>query len=136
MIFFKTFFFLSRPFKKKCLSWICYNIASVLCFGFGPEACACLSSPTRDQTPLSWIGRWSLNHQTTREGPLCAFLSCTMPVVCSVSSPTRQEVLEDRHMFYFCIFCSVLFRIYSVSRTIWNIVSAKLYSSMCSHSLS
>ena len=34
-----------------------------------------LSSPTRDRTPTSWIGRWTPNHWTTREVPESSFLS-------------------------------------------------------------
>ena len=58
------------------LYWICYNIASVLCFVlflflfFGHEACG---SPTRGWTHISCIGRWSLNHWTTREVPWTLF---------------------------------------------------------------
>ena len=41
------------------------------------------------------------------KSPLCFPILHHACVICSVSSPTRQEVLEDRHMFYFCI--SVVF---------------------------
>ena len=67
-----SFFFSRRFFDVdhfKSLYWICYNIASVLCFGyFGPEACRILTcqleiKPTRPSL------EWSLNHWTTREVP-------------------------------------------------------------------
>ena len=41
------------------------------------------------------------------KSPLCFPILHHACVICSVSSPTRQEVLEDRNMFYFCI--SVVF---------------------------
>ena len=49
----------------------CYNIASVLCFGFffWPWGKSDLSSPTRDLTHTPYIGRWSLNYWTVREKP-------------------------------------------------------------------
>ena len=50
--------------------WICYNIASVLYFGFWLQDIGDLSSPTRDPTHTPCIGRWSLHHWTTREVPL------------------------------------------------------------------
>ena len=57
------------------LYWICYNIASVLCFWFfWPQAMCDLSSPTRDQTHTPCIGRWNLNHWTVREVPRSTFL--------------------------------------------------------------
>ena len=63
-LFFKIFFSY-RPFFKS--HWICYNIVSVLCFSF--QAVRHLQSPARDRTHISCIGRWSLNHWTTREVP-------------------------------------------------------------------
>ena len=36
------------------------------------------------------------------KSPLCFPILHHACVICSVSSPTRQEVLEDRSMFYFC----------------------------------
>ena len=47
--------------------WICYNIASVLRFGFLTSSHADPSSPTRDQTCTPCTGRLRLNHWTTRE---------------------------------------------------------------------
>ena len=63
--FFFKIFFSYRPFFKSY--WICYNIVSVLCFSF--QAVRHLQSPARDRTHISCIGRWSLNHWTTREVP-------------------------------------------------------------------
>ena len=56
-------------FKEKKVYWVCYNIASVLCFGFWPQGRWDLSSPTRDQTCNPCIGRLNLNHWTAREVP-------------------------------------------------------------------
>ena len=65
---FLKFFFYVDHFKS--LYWICYNIASVLCFGvFWPKGIWDLSSPTRDWTCTPCLGRWSFNHWTTREVP-------------------------------------------------------------------
>ena len=48
---------------------MCYNIASVLCFGFWPRGMWDLSSLTRDGTHTPCLGRQSLNHWTAREVP-------------------------------------------------------------------
>ena len=53
---------------------ICYNIASVLCFGF--LALRHMRSLTRDQTPCS--GRQSLNHWTARKVPRGLLLKDTL----------------------------------------------------------
>ena len=96
---FLKFFFYVDHFKS--LYWICYNIASVLCFGvFWPKGIWDLSSPTRDWTCTPCLGRWSFNHWTTREVPyfsikmvsikmwmnrmfisssICSFIVCTEP---------------------------------------------------------
>ena len=65
--FFKDFFFNVDHLKN--LYWICYNIASVLCFVFLPQGMWDLSPPTRDWTWTPCLGRWTLNHWTTREVP-------------------------------------------------------------------
>ena len=65
--FLKFFFFLFW-----CgLYWNCYNIASVLCFGFffWTWGMCYFISPTRDQTCTPCFRRWSLNHWTAREIP-------------------------------------------------------------------
>ena len=55
--------------------WICYHIASVLCFGFfWPWAMWGLSSSIRDRTYTPCIERWSLNHWITRDVPLLYFV--------------------------------------------------------------
>ena len=61
----------------KVLYWICYKVASVLCFGlfFWPWSIWDLSSPVRDQTHTSCIGWQNLNHWTTKEVPQVQFLS-------------------------------------------------------------
>ena len=51
--------------------WICYEAASIIQFGFWwPCSLWDLSSPTRDQTLIPDMGRWSLNHWNTREESL------------------------------------------------------------------
>ena len=64
------FFFFTNFFDVdhlKNLSWICYNIASVLYFGFGATGHVGFSSRNRDRTCIPCIGRWSLNHWTTKK---------------------------------------------------------------------
>lgn len=53
------------------LYWICYNVASVLRFGFfgQPGGLWDLNLLTRNQTHTPCPGRWSLNHWNTREVP-------------------------------------------------------------------
>ena len=54
------------------LYWTCYNIVSVsVCVSwfFWPEGMWDLNSLTRDGTCTLRIGRWSLNHWTTRQVP-------------------------------------------------------------------
>ena len=59
---------------------MCYNIVSVLCFGFFfLRGMWDLSSLTRDQTRILCIRRQSLNHWRTKEVPNMDFLC---PVVC------------------------------------------------------
>ena len=67
LLFFKDYF-LCEPFSK-FFYWNCYNISSVLCFGFWPWGMWDLSFPIRDRTCTPCIGKWSLNHWTTREIP-------------------------------------------------------------------
>ena len=56
------------PFLKSL--WICYNIASVLCFDFlAVRDMWDLSSPARGRTLTLCIGRQSLNHWTFKEVP-------------------------------------------------------------------
>ena len=63
---FLFFFFFSVFFLS--LNSICYNIASVLHFGFFfAVRHVDLSSLTRDRTRTPSIGRQSLNHWTARE---------------------------------------------------------------------
>ena len=57
-----SFFFLS-------LYWICYNIASALCFVFWLQGMWDLGSLTRDWTYTPCVGRRCLNHWTAREIP-------------------------------------------------------------------
>ena len=65
LFYFLDIFFLWGPFSKSF--WICYNIASILCFGFGHEACEILASLLGiEPAPPSVEGK-SLNHWTTRE---------------------------------------------------------------------
>ena len=47
----------------------CYNIASILCFGFLASRHVGSTSPTRDWTQASYIRWQSLNHWTSREVP-------------------------------------------------------------------
>ena len=62
--FFKIFFYVYHILKSL---WICYNIASVLCFGFLAQRH--VGPLTRDGTHAPLIGRWSLNHWAAREVP-------------------------------------------------------------------
>ena len=63
--FFKIFFFGCGPFLKSLLNLSQYCLFYVLVFCL--QGMWDLSSPTRDQTCIPCIGRWSLNHWTTRE---------------------------------------------------------------------
>ena len=74
--FFKIFFFFDAD-HFKSLYLICYNIVSVLCFGFLAVRHVDLSSPTRAQTYIPCIPRWSLNHWATREVLIPDFLHNT-----------------------------------------------------------
>ena len=67
----KLNFFLLNIFKNmNHVYWICWNMASVSCFGFlWPWGMWDLSSPTRDQTHNPCIGRQSLNHWNARKVP-------------------------------------------------------------------
>ena len=65
---------------------MCYNTASVLCFGFfWLRGMWDLSSPTRDWTRTPCIGRQSLNHWTAREAlkwiSLCFNFFCFIGLV-------------------------------------------------------
>ena len=65
-------FFNMDHFQSLC--WICYNITSILCFGFlDCDTCGILCSPTRDQTHTPGPGRQSLNHWAAREVPRVHF---------------------------------------------------------------
>ena len=66
--FFKDYFYVDH-FKN--LHWICYNIASVLCFGFLTRRH--VGSPTRDPTCSPCSGRRSSNDWTAREVPIHTF---------------------------------------------------------------
>ena len=52
------------------LYWVCYNIVSVLCFGFWLRGMWDLTSLTRDWTGTPCIVRQSLNHWIAKEVPL------------------------------------------------------------------
>ena len=65
------------------LYWICYNIASVSCFGFFPWEAYKILAPHRDQTCTACIEKWSLNHWTAREVPPCMLLFALMGFACS-----------------------------------------------------
>ena len=67
MASFKDFF--------KSLYWICYNIVSVLSFGFLAARQVGSSLWTKDRTHTPCIGRQSLNHWTAREVPWGYFKS-------------------------------------------------------------
>ena len=80
-IFFLRFFFNADHFKS--LYWICYNVASVLCFWFfGHKACV-ISAPWLEIEPafIPCIGRWSLNHWTSRKVPSPTILECLPPPI-------------------------------------------------------
>ena len=63
----KDFFFFDVDHFKSPY-WICYDIASVLCFlVFWPQGVWDLSFLTRDRTCTPCTGKQSLNHWTTRE---------------------------------------------------------------------
>ena len=60
----------------KSLYWVCYNLASISCFGFfffffffWPQGIWNLSSLTRDWTLTSHIGKWSPNLWVARNLP-------------------------------------------------------------------
>ena len=69
----------------------CCGVCTCLVVASGlscPKACGILVSPTRDRTHVLCIGRWILNHRTTREGPKKSILSTeTLPrgLLCSFS---------------------------------------------------
>ena len=74
--FFLRFFFFNVD-HFKILYWICYNIASVVCFGFLALRHMGSYFPNQGSNLNPCIGRWSLNHRTTREVPLLHFLKDT-----------------------------------------------------------
>ena len=61
------FFFFFNSLSFKVFDWVCYNIASILCFDFWSLGTLDLSSTTRDETHTPCVRRQSLNHWTTRE---------------------------------------------------------------------
>ena len=66
-LFFK--FFYVKHFWS--LYWICYSIASVLCFDFlASRHVGSFSSPMRDQTQIPCTVSWNLNHWIIREVPM------------------------------------------------------------------
>ena len=65
-LFLKDFFGTDRFWSLYCIS---SNIASAFCFGSLDMRLWDLSSQTRDWSHSPCIGRWSLNHWTTREVP-------------------------------------------------------------------
>ena len=76
-IFFMVFFVCGWAILLS-LYWICFSIASVLCFVlvfFWPQGMWNLGSPTRDWIFTPCIERWSLNHWTTREVPVVRVLT-------------------------------------------------------------
>ena len=73
-VFLKIFFNVDH-FKSRY--WICYNIASVVCFGFLALRHVGSYFPNQGSHLHPCIGRWSLNHRTTRKVPLLHFLKDT-----------------------------------------------------------
>ena len=71
VFFFKDFFYMDQFFKS--LYWVCYDIASVLCFGFLAVRRVDLSSLTKDHTHTLCIRRQSLNNWTTEVLTLNAY---------------------------------------------------------------
>ena len=69
-------------FLKRSLSWICYSITFVLCFGFLTERHMGSSSWTRG-TPC--VERWISNHWTTREAPQVG-LFFLLHIYCTLNS--------------------------------------------------
>ena len=68
LFFFRLFFFFFLMWTIfKVFYWICYNIASVLCFISLVWGMWNLSFLARDWTCTPCIGRQSLNHRTARE---------------------------------------------------------------------
>ena len=80
VVVFKDFFVVDH---LQSLYWICYNIASVSCFGFFPWEAYKILAPHRDQTCTACIEKWSLNHWTAREVPPCMLLFALMGFACS-----------------------------------------------------
>ena len=74
-IFFDVNHFLS-------LYWIFYNIPSVLCLLFWPWGMWDLGSLIRDRTYNPCIGRWSLNHWTTKKVPPKVLSSKSVNLLC------------------------------------------------------
>ena len=77
---------------------MCYNIASVLCFGFWPRGMWDLSSLTRGGSHTCHFGRGSLHHCTAMEVPTstllkeggrevtgCPFLNAKVRCACALS---------------------------------------------------
>ena len=78
-----------------CLYWICYNISSTLCFlDFRPHGMWDCSFLTRGRTSTPCLGRQSLNHWTTREGPL----SMAFTIVC-LSQIAIPLLFLKKHIF-------------------------------------
>ena len=64
--FFLKIFFWYGPFLKSLLNLLQYCFCFTFCF-LGREVCGILAPQHRDRTRTPCIGRWSLNHWTTRE---------------------------------------------------------------------
>ena len=81
------------------LYWICYNIASV--FDFLITRHLGSSSLTRDQTSIPCIGRWGLNHWTTREVLHLVFLLALFsPVLTILILPALRGCLSYIYSFW------------------------------------
>ena len=69
---FKIFFFLMWTIFKVFIEFVTVLLLFYVLL-FWPWGMWDLSSPARDWTHTPCIGRWGLNHWTTREVPLCVF---------------------------------------------------------------
>lgn len=99
------FFFYCGPFLWFLLNLLQYCLFCVLVFW--PQGLWHLSSPARDRTCTPYIGRWILNHWTTREVPI-RYLRAIKKMLNfkkqKLWEPAKCRVLDDYYCdsFYHC----------------------------------
>lgn len=88
----KSFFFTVDHFYG--FYWICYNIAYFVFWFFGHQGLWHLSSPARDRTCTPYIGRWILNHWTTRKSQYVTYVLLKKYLILKSKSYENQQNVE------------------------------------------